>query len=202
MRSVELDTPLGQIRFSADAEPSSGGTYDLEFRVVEFQPILPPGMSVRRVRAVLLRITSDHGLRSLDYRCRFETDIVGGPESGEYLDAQSWEGEHDIVVIGTEDGEMLSARMPCITVLDDPMALVQYQGNGLDVPLKDIPAGFAITLHFVIAENSNPEPVECSAWYAVDVPHDYLLGIGSEVPPRADGATRRLMPSDWQADDK
>lgn len=179
MRTIELDTALGQIRFSADAEPTSSGAYDLEFRVVEYQPVLPSGMSVRRVRAVLLKASSAKGLEYLDYRCEFDTDIEGGPESGERLDAQSWEGEHDIVVIGTEDGEMLSARMRWIEVSDDPLALVQYQKDGLNVPLKGIPAEVTVTLHYVVAENSKPEPVECSAWFAVDVPHDQLLRLGS-----------------------
>lgn len=179
MRTLDLDTPLGEIRFSADAESTSNGVYDLELRVVEFQPVLPPGMSVRRVRAVLLKVSSDIGLEYLDFLCQFATAIEGGPESGEHLDAQSWEGEHDIVVIGTEDGEMLSARMPWIEVSDDPLALVQYQKDSMRVPLKGIPAGVTVTLHYVIAENSKPEPVECSAWYAVDVPHDQLLKLGS-----------------------
>jgi len=33
----------------------------------------------------------------------------------------------------------------------------------------------AITLHFVVAINIYPEPVEDSAWFAVDVPHQRVL---------------------------
>jgi hypothetical protein len=174
-----LDTSLGQIHFSAQAEPTSGGVYEVEFRVVELEPSLPPGMSVRRVRAILLLACSHTGFERLDYGCRFVTGIEGGPESGEHLDAQSWEGEHDVVVVGTEDGEALSGRMPWLHIQGDPLALVQYRDDGLNVPLKRIPAGVTIGLHYVVAENDNPEPLECSAWYAVDVPHEQLLKIGS-----------------------
>jgi hypothetical protein len=41
--------------------------------------------------------------------------------------------------------------------------------------LKRIPAGVRIGLHYIVAENSNPEPLECSAWYAVDILHDQLF---------------------------
>jgi hypothetical protein len=177
--SKTLNTPLGQVQFSARAEPTAGGVYEIEFSVVEPEPILPPGMSVRRVRAVVLRAFSRMGFERLDYRCQFVTDLEGGPESGEGLEAQSWEGEHDIVLIGTEDGEALSYRMPWLESQGDLLAVVQYQKDGFSVPLKRIPAGRTIGLHYVVAENSNPEPVECSAWYAVDIPHAKLLQVGS-----------------------
>jgi len=177
--SKTLYTPLGPIHFFARTEPNSGGAHEIEFRVLEPEPNLPPGMSVRRVRAVLLQACSRIGFERLDFSCRLETDIEGGPESGERLDALSWEGKHDLVAVGTEDGEALSGRMPWLEFIGDPLALVQYRTDGLNVPLKRIPAGVTIGLHYIVAENSNPEPVECSAWYAVDIPHEQLLQVGS-----------------------
>ncbi len=173
--SKTLSTALGQIHFIVRAVPSLDGEYTIELQVLKPEPILPPGMSVQRVRAVFLRAFSLTGFEHLDFSCRFDTEIKGGPESGECLDAQSWEGKQGIVVVGTEDGEALSRRMPWIEFLEDPLALVEYQKDGLNVPLKKIPAGETIDLHYIIAENSNPEPVECSAWYAVDIPHNKLI---------------------------
>lgn len=177
--SRTLDTPLGQIHFSARAEPCSVGGCEIELRVVEPEPHLPPGMSVRRVRVVLLLASSPTGFETLEYRCGFVTDIEGGPESGEYLDAQSFEGERDVVVVGTEDGEALQARMPWLQCQGHPLALVQYQKAGFMVPLTKIPPGVKIGLHYVVAENSNPEPVACSAWFAVDMPHAQILRVAS-----------------------
>jgi hypothetical protein len=59
--------------------------------------------------------------------------------------------------------------------LEDPLALVEYQKDGLNVQLKKIPANEIIELHYIIAENSSPEPVESSVWYAVDIPHNKLI---------------------------
>ncbi len=174
-QSKILNTPLGQIKFSVLIESSFGSDYEIKLKVLGPDPNLPVGMSVRRVRAVLLSAFSRTGFNQLDFSFRFETDIRGGPESGEHLDAQSWEGMHDIIVVGTEDGEALSSRMPWLEFMEDPLALVQYRKDGLNIPLKQIPAGETIGLHYIIAENSNPEPVECSAWYAVDIPHKQLF---------------------------
>lgn len=146
---------------------------------MEPEPKLPPGMSVRRLRAVLLRACSRTGFERLDYSCRLMTGITGDPESGECLEAQSWETDHDLVMIGTEDGEALLSRMPWLSTSGDPLAFVQYREDGLNVPLRRIPAGVAIGLHYVVAENGSPEPVECSAWYAVDIAHGKLPQVGS-----------------------
>lgn len=178
-QSRTLDTPLGQIHFSARAEPCSGGGCEIELRVLEPEPHLPPGMSVSRVRVVLLLASSPTGFERLEYRCRFVTEIEGGPESGEDLDAQSFEGEHDLVVVGTEDGEALQVRMPWLECQGDPLAFVQYRKDGFIVSLTQIPAGVTIGLHYVVAENSNPEPVESSAWFAVDMRHEQILRVGS-----------------------
>ena len=177
--SKTLDTALGQIHFSVCAKPVLGSDYRTELRAVEPELDLPPGLSVRRVRAVLLLACSQSGFDQLDYRCRFVTDIEAVPESGEHLDAQSWEGEHDVVVVGTEDGEALLRRMPWLEAWEDPLALVEYRRDGLNVPLKHIPSGETVGLHYVVAENANPEPVECSAWYAVDIQHERLLQVGN-----------------------
>ena len=170
-----LQTSLGPIKFFVLTESDLGSDYEIKLQVFKPDPNLPPGMSVKRVRAVLLKACSRTGFKRLDFSCRFDTEINGGPESGENLDAQSWEGTQDIIVVGTEDGEALSSRMPWLEFMGDALALVQYRKDGLNIPLKQIPAGESISLHYIIAENSNPEPVKCSAWYAVDIPHKQLF---------------------------
>jgi len=174
-----LNTSLGTIHFSAHAKVASGSVFEVALRVLELEPSLPSHMSVRRVRAVLLVAFSDTGFERLDYRCRLLNSMKGGPESGERLDAVSWVGERELVMVGTEDGEALSSRMPWLEFEGYPQALVEYHKDGLNVPLQCVPAGVTVSLHYVIAENSNPEPAACSSWFAVDVPHERVLMIGS-----------------------
>jgi len=52
---------------------------------------------------------------------------------------------------------------------------VHYLPTGFDVFLPRVPAAAGTTLHFVVVINTYPEPVEDSAWFAVDVPHQRLL---------------------------
>ena len=161
--SKTLDTVLGQIHVSVCVKPHLGSDYRIELRVMEPEMELPPGMSVKRVRAILLFARSQSGLDQLDYHFRFMTDIEAEPESGEHLDAQSWQDKHNVIVVGTEDGEALLRRMPWLKTEDDPLTFVEYRRDGLNVSLKHIPTGETVGLHYVIAENDNPEPIECSA---------------------------------------
>ena len=182
--SLIVETPLGLVRFWADVEASTAAECQLEFRIAEFQPDLPPGMSVRRARAVVLRIRATRALDRLCFRCslRGEADArprptEPTPEPGARLDAQSWTANRDIVVIGTEDGEALTARLPWLRTPDDPLAFVRYEPDGLSIPLEWIPAGVEATLHHVVVENTYPEPVECCSWFAADLPHRRVLTL-------------------------
>jgi len=179
-----VETPLGLVRFWADVEGSTAAECQLEFRIAEFQPDLPPGMSVRRARAVVLRIGATRAVDRLCFRCSLggEADArphptEPTPESGARLDAQSWTAHRDIVVIGTEDGEALTARLPWLRIPDDPLAFVRYEPDGLSIPLEGIPAGVEATLHYVVVENTYPEPVECCSWFAADLPHRRVLTL-------------------------
>jgi hypothetical protein len=43
--------------------------------------------------------------------------------------------------------------------------------KGFEIVVPKAPAAKEISLHFIVAENSFPEPVEGSAWFAVDIEH-------------------------------
>ncbi len=135
--------------------------------MVEPSICLPPGMSVNRTRAVLLRVRANAGLDSLSFRCQLSADVVGGQEPGQYLDAQSWEAQADLILVGTENSEALSSRMSAICLEGEACQPVEYLKDGFRIHLVDVPADLSVELHYVVAENSNPEPVDCSAWYAV-----------------------------------
>jgi hypothetical protein len=86
-----------------------------------------------------------------------------------------WRTRHDLVLIGTEDGEALADRMPELQLKGDLLALVEHRRDGFKISLSNVPAEVTVGLHYIVAENENPEPVESSGWYAVDLPHNQLL---------------------------
>jgi hypothetical protein len=143
--------------------------------------VLPKGMAVEQATAVVVKLSPKTRRRDVRLVSRWlgSPPGPGSPASGQWLDAQSWEADSSIVVIGTEDFEALAARLPrlCLKGDDHP---VTYQPDGLEVALPNVPAGQLTSLHFIVAVNALPEPVECSAWFAVDVPHGQLLAAASE----------------------
>ena len=77
----------------------------------------------------------------------FSFDIVfhdctakGCAESGEHLEAQSWEYANGFLMIGTEDGEVLHSRMPWIeTAACEKDYPVEYLSNGFRLSLPYVP---------------------------------------------------------------
>jgi hypothetical protein len=99
----------------------------------------------------------------------------GTPETGECLDAQSWESEDTIVLSGTEDFETLEKRLP-----DTGLNLTTwppFPDDGLHIVLPLLQANQKVSLHYIVASNALPEPKECSCWFAVDINHDEVLAF-------------------------
>ncbi len=140
------------------------------------QPYLPPGMSVDHLTACILSARPTHPITQLVFKCAWEPPLSnrGGPESGESLEAQSWKNGHQCVMVGTEDYETLSGRLPQLTLREESNP-VKYLDNGFEIKIPLIEWGQEISLHYVVASNPFPEPMECSCWYAVDIPHKELL---------------------------
>ncbi len=79
-----------------------------------------------------------------------------------------------MVVVGTEDEEALSQRLPFVR--DDPFqSIAEFAPQSIQVKLPLVPKGAHFGLHFIIAENPSPEPVDASAWFAVEIPHARLV---------------------------
>ena len=55
--------------------------------------------------------------------------------------------------------------------------------NKITIEIEDLKENKELSLHFIIAWNSLPEPVECSCWYAVDVPHEKILLLHRKSEP-------------------
>lgn len=71
---------------------------------------------------------------------------------------------------------MLKSRMPFMKSCSEE-SIVKYSADRIEIFLRNIPAKFDLSLHYVIAENVAPEPVQASGWFAVNVPHGKLLSL-------------------------
>jgi hypothetical protein len=187
--SAQVPTPLGNVKFQVEFSgiPTSG----VSVSAAPFQPKLPPGMSVLACYGVVLRINVPNPVADLRYQALLQpTSIVsGGASTGEGLEAQEWNGQDHVLLIGTEDREYLMRRLPHSIVL--PNAPFTYSPESLSIDIAKIPAGQPLSLHFIVAWNELPETIEQSCWFAVDQPHNSVLSVvGANPALKVDGAKR------------
>lgn len=222
----EIVTPLGILTFGAefdgivigDLKPSSayhlepGGylfNWTLDGIVAELLLCRPhvslaEGMSVTDCWAGMWRLRATTAATSSNERpefvCRWESGYQwteGGPNSGEGLDAQTWENAETIVTVGTADCEWLSGHaqqgiLPPrwadllgwnydgATGKIDP---VTYLKDGIQVILPELNRGEMCQIHFVVAwsPSTGDEQADISTWYAADQrPKDILAGTACE----------------------
>jgi len=171
-----IQNTIGALLFSAYAKGRILAADEAIFKHTQLEPRLPPGMSVDLLEAVLVVLEPQEPLNAVTISCKWVK--VPGPwdnrPSGECLDAQSWVLDDKLVLIGTEDSDSLSFRLTEHGLLNAPYP-VNYCNEGFEIVLPLVPACRITSLHFIVASNHYPEPVDCSAWYAVDVPHGHVL---------------------------
>lgn len=174
--SEKLKTPIGSLSFSAMTE--EGDFDNCKITICRLDPEIPKGMSVDSCISVLLRCSASKPLKNFVFSCEWdELRTVGYGNSGEALDAWEWESDDILVMIGTEDSEWLNSRLG----LDKEYSIENYpvtmKDNKINIEIENFIEDKDLSLHFVIAWNSLPEPVDCSCWYAVDVPHEKILQV-------------------------
>ena len=170
--ALNLDTALGPFLFVAACDHPPGEV-SLDLRTFEPRLSLPAGMSVLGCRAVVLRVTSQVDVVGLRWSCESPPGVSGSPCSGEGLDAQEWDADSRLVVVGTEDEDALASRFG-LPRQEPYRDWVRYSPSKLEVRIPCVPASGTFGLHFIVAENMLPEPVDASAWFAVDIPHEQL----------------------------
>lgn len=173
LQTNSIDTPIGRLRFYPKwTDGEIDATLLLQSVVGQCPGYMLPEWEVTECIAVLLQFSVTSAVTEFAYCCDAELlNVPGGACSGEGLDAWEWIHKHHIVVVGTEDGECLSARLqlPPSTADDYPVTLV---GNNMQIKLKNLSAGESYALHFMVAWNTYPEPHDCECWYAVNVSHE------------------------------
>lgn len=107
-------TGLGELSFRLLDGRRRAAITAHSIHIFSIQPTIPTGMSVRACTVALLTLTAKCTEKNMIFSCSWEPpfEVRGGAESGERLDAQSWQNGGTIVFIGTEDYEALSARLP------------------------------------------------------------------------------------------
>ncbi|MCY1535477.1 hypothetical protein D9M68_708840 [compost metagenome] len=176
-----IQTSIGELFFSVSAQGQELAADEALFKYMQLESRLPPGMAVDLLEAVLVVLKPQLDLNVVTISCKW----ISAPTlwddrlSGECLDAQSWVVDNKLVLIGTEDLDSLATRLTDHDLLNEPYP-VKYCNNGFEVVLPRVPANRITSLHFIVASNRYPERVDCSAWYAVDVPHGHVLAAADE----------------------
>lgn len=172
-QNLILPTQLGPLYFEAHVAGPSLVESNISLRRLGFAPMLPSGMSTSACTAVLLQVEPDVAVETIWLRAKLATEAVASACTGEHLDAQEWSDGHNLVVIGTEDGAALHVRYPSMGFAD--IAVVDFAPHAMTLKLDHLRGLRGASFHFIVAENPDPEPVESSAWFAVDQPHEGLL---------------------------
>ena len=167
---------------------------------------LPEGMATTDCWAGLWRLyaapAAISGVRP-EFSCRWVPGYQwteGGPSSGEWLDAQTWENAETIVTVGTADCESLAGQAKLgllpprwtdllggsyggITpdIRNGRIDPTMYLEDGFRLVLPDLSAGETCQVQFVAAwaPNTDEAGADACTWYAVDQnPKQVLLGAG------------------------
>ncbi|MDH3976565.1 MAG: hypothetical protein OEV42_20060 [Deltaproteobacteria bacterium] len=172
-REHQVNTPLGTLSFCADVEQGELGSSTISSQNIK--PSLPGGMSVENCVAVIFKCKSLTKLYKVNFSCAWvDFNENGYGASGEGLEAWEWEASNKLVLIGTEDNDWASQRIKLKEVSPESYS-VSMSNNRISIEIDSFPTNQQLTLHYVVSWNSAPEEVDCSCWYAVDIPHEKLL---------------------------
>ncbi|MEM6497945.1 MAG: hypothetical protein AAF709_14635 [Pseudomonadota bacterium] len=170
---LKVETELGRIEAVFSVTAPDLARNQISFCAIPFDPKLPADMRVRKCTAVLLAIDGLVLLEEVSLSLKLITTTVGAACTGQCLDAQEWSENGNLVVIGTEDGEALSCRYPGLGLEDQ--VTTELSDRSMILRLRKLGLHNCPSFHFVVAENDDPEPIDASAWFAVDQNHDFVL---------------------------
>jgi hypothetical protein len=144
----------------------------VEFLRLNFNPKIPVGMKVDQCMCGIWRVKALKEV-SCHFSCYLATNLEGSVETGESLNAQSFEDDHVILTIGTEDEECFKYRarsdrwFPSRLKSDIEPDQVKYLPHGISINLPNLLGGEVLQTHFNCAWSSKDNQ-EISTWFAVD----------------------------------
>ncbi|WP_143072653.1 MULTISPECIES: hypothetical protein [unclassified Variovorax] len=158
-----VSTPLGDLAFQADVE---FGRSPVEFSLTDFpfQPALPLGSVVDGCIGVVFKCQSATQMRGLHFECAWygASPSSGSPASGECLDAQEWSDEKHVVLVGTEDFDILRDRLTSeIVIRERPHPyFIEYKHSGFVITVDQVPAKTSLSLHLLLRGTGYQSPVK------------------------------------------
>ena len=165
---------FGEVHLSCISSPSLDNA--LVVQRVAFTPMLTDGMAVDFVTAYRIFFVVSFPIHNFSFDLTLtECSTNGNPDSGEWLDAQSWPIGNGLLMIGTEDGETLLRRMPWLAIQGDDYS-IEYLRHGFRLAIPYVAPNTPVGLHFVLAYN-HVDAGDDSEWDAVNVPHAKLIEL-------------------------
>jgi len=162
----------------------------LEELVVEFAP---PGLVVPAdysFKGVVVRLQTSAPIQDFDATLFWEPGyswVEGEPESGEGLEARSWNDGSWKVTVGTEDYEFLAARSRASKwiprrlaayIETNPDDVVQVKHDSLCIHFPELDSDECLQFQFVIASGPLPDS-DSVLWLSVEQQPEVLLNAGS-----------------------
>jgi hypothetical protein len=179
-RTITIKNPVADIDVYLVLPEWAKGYTKSSCELYETIPImtLPNEMAVDGCGAVVanLRTTTQTGRIQYCARIRPHKGCeCAGPDTGEGLDAQAWEGNGMELHIGTEDNEFLATRSRKNEYCPKRLAkfiqrnpIATYSDDGMRLELPELLSGEELQLHYVIAWKKTEDWEDTSTRFAVD----------------------------------
>lgn len=159
-----------------------------ELLIGPIAPALPGTMSVDGCTAAAWRVQARGNLADPAITSHWVTvpaGADGGPNPGEWLDAQTWDIGDAMVSLGTEDGEHMSHRARMGEHMPHRLApllgyeTIDYLPEGIRVPFPPLEPGEMVQVHFIVAWTLQGAPDRVDTWFAVEQsPSEVLRNLG------------------------
>jgi hypothetical protein len=198
-----VETPLGTVVYTAEVNgfdlknikhssfSAGDDSYlfawmltEAEVDLLLFRPSVPKHLEGRVTDswAGIWRVKTLNKIRTCSFSCKWtehHTWTHGGADSGEGLDAQTYEDGKAVVTIGTEDSQYIVNRaekndwMSYGLKPSDPHNFAHYAADGLTILLRDLESNDCCQFQFVVAWSNASDDI--GPWLAVDRDYRDLL---------------------------
>ena len=161
------------------------GDFEIETSLKETYPQLIDEMKVSHTYLLDIKIKAQESLKSFRVICvcidssKFKK---GGPSSGEWFDAQTWNNKTHMITLGTQDGDYLAScaedgkQIPCrfrehineLGCLD----WIEYLKYGISINVPNLKEKEFVSFKFSLSWKSGSDDEDDSTWFAAS----YSLG--------------------------
>lgn len=170
---MTIPTPLGEVVIEAAANG------EVMLAKGELPHTISNGMTIDGSTACVLTVQPVNPLTDVVFAASLTNpEIQGYPGGGECLDCLQFENEDWHLTFGTEDQEVLDARLPRFGMRKHSYP-VAYSNSQMTLRLDSVKMKTKTTFHIIVSYKRLPDERECSAWYFADTPHERALQAAS-----------------------